>query len=175
MFNQGLITFKSKHSLYSEKFVNYFKLSQLLLNIYLTRLDQFFQKKKEELDANYSNILRIYYCRFASHFLLSLSGSKTKVLILKKEVSTFLKSTLHLKLNKNNTIIGHVLSSSVFFLGSYLKGLVFLKLYNQRVKEKQALLKHYKRRLVLISKLKNNSQFKYSIINEKLYKFFINK
>lgn len=164
--------------LYSEKFVKDFKLSQLLLNIYLNRLDQFFQKKKEKLETNSiyrSNILRIYYCRFGFHFLLSLSGSKTKVLLFKKEVSTFLKSTLHLKLNNDKTIIRHVLSNSVFFLGSYLKGIAILKLYNQRVKEKQALIKHCKRRLVLIRKLKNNSQRKYSFINEKLYKFFINK
>ena len=64
-----------------------------------------------------SNYCRIRYVRYADDFIIGVRGTKEVALYIMKEVTNFLKSSLHLGINEEKTKLTHVYSDVAHFLG----------------------------------------------------------
>ncbi len=89
----------------------------LLLNIYLTSLDEFIDKLKE----NYARgpvPRRIYYVRYADEWVIGVEGPFQLAKKIKEDILTFLREEL--KLEQDKTKITHLGIEYAKFLGHYL-------------------------------------------------------
>jgi len=66
------------------------------------------------MDADFT---RVHYVRYADDFLVLVNGSKKLADTLKVEIGYFLKTKLSLELSEEKTLITHVATGSVRFLG----------------------------------------------------------
>jgi group II intron reverse transcriptase/maturase len=64
-----------------------------------------------------SEFTRVHYIRYADDFLVMVNGSKELANTLKTEASNFLKTRLNLELSEEKTLVTHISSESVRFLG----------------------------------------------------------
>jgi len=64
-----------------------------------------------------SNFIRVKYFRYADDFLVMINGGKELALNLKEEIRVFLKERLNLELSEAKTLITHLSSKNVRFLG----------------------------------------------------------
>jgi hypothetical protein len=90
----------------------------LLLNIYLTSLDEFIDKLKE----NYARgpvPRRIYYVRYGDEWVIGVEGPFQLAKKIKEDIITFLREELKLELEK--TKITHLGLEYAKFLGHYLR------------------------------------------------------
>ncbi|WP_199288085.1 group II intron reverse transcriptase/maturase [Culicoidibacter larvae] len=69
---------------------------------------------KDEMDPNF---LRVKYVRYADDFLILIIGSKQLANTIKSKVALFLKNELQLELNQEKTLITHLATKRVAFLG----------------------------------------------------------
>lgn len=95
-------------------------ISPILFNIYLTPLDDFIDKLKE----NYARSpfhLKIYYVRFADNWVLGVVGDDhvNELAKIQEQIKTFLTDTLKLELEKNK--LTHIERNYANFLGHYLR------------------------------------------------------
>jgi len=67
------------------------------------------------LDDNY---IRIKYVRYADDFIVGVRGPKELARRIQKEISTFLKSQLHLSVNQDKTKLTHTYYNKARFLGT---------------------------------------------------------
>jgi RNA-directed DNA polymerase len=97
-------------------------LSPLLANIYLSELDEWFEKNYTGLNYNDKNRRRkrhegnAFYLRYADDFVVAWNGPKAGAEQLKAELATFLREHLGLELSVEKTRITHV-SDGYDFLG----------------------------------------------------------
>jgi len=68
----------------------------------------------DPMDPNY---IRVKYFRYADDFLVMINGSKELARTLKENIGVFLKESLHLELSEEKTLITHLSSENVRFLG----------------------------------------------------------
>jgi hypothetical protein len=64
-----------------------------------------------------SDFTRVHYIRYADDFLVLINGSKELADTLKMEIGDFLKTKLKLELSEEKTLVTHMASESVRFLG----------------------------------------------------------
>lgn len=64
-----------------------------------------------------SEYVRVNYIRYADDFLVMVNGSKALASTIKAEIGEFLKSRLKLELNEQKTLITHLTTQRVRFLG----------------------------------------------------------
>jgi group II intron reverse transcriptase/maturase len=64
-----------------------------------------------------SEFIRVHYIRYADDFLVLVNGNKELANTLKMEISDFLKTRLNLELSDEKTLITHLRTESVRFLG----------------------------------------------------------
>jgi retron-type reverse transcriptase len=64
-----------------------------------------------------SNFTRVHYIRYADDFLVLVNGGKELANTLKTEIGNFLKTRLNLELSDEKTLITHMGTESVKFLG----------------------------------------------------------
>lgn len=91
--------------------------SDLLLNIYLTYLDEFIYKLKENY-ARGSEPMRIYYVRYVDEWVIGVEGPFQLAKKIKEDILTFLR--VELKLEQEETKITHLGKEYAKFLGHYL-------------------------------------------------------
>ena len=89
----------------------------LLLNIYLTYLDEFIYKLKENY-ARGSEPMRIYYVRYVDEWVIGVEGPFQLAKKIKEDILTFLR--VKLKLEQEETKITHLGKEYAKFLGHYL-------------------------------------------------------
>lgn len=90
------------------------KLSILLLNIYLHKLDLYIINQKKEIEFSQKNpssnkiktpnFYLINYTRYATTILLAISGPKWLTLFIHSNIQTYLKSNLHVSQNTTEII-----------------------------------------------------------------------
>jgi group II intron reverse transcriptase/maturase len=68
----------------------------------------------DPVDTGY---IRVHYVRYADDFLVLINGNKELALTLKAEIGEFLKGKLDLELSEEKTLISHISSENVRFLG----------------------------------------------------------
>jgi hypothetical protein len=61
--------------------------------------------------------IRTRYVRYADDFIVGFRGSKEIAIKVKKEISFFLKSTLHLVVNEEKSKLINTYSEKAYFLG----------------------------------------------------------
>ena len=83
------------------------------------RIRRAYQKGLSKTDYNDHNFIRIFYARYADHFLFGVIGSKLIVKKVQNRISQFLQSSLHLEVTK--TAITHSTAGMVNFLGMSLR------------------------------------------------------
>lgn len=107
--------------------------------------------------ANYKDpdYRRLYFVRYADDFLLALSGPKNLASEIFKEVSTFLRSDLHLEISREKSRIGHVTDNPANFAGMRLFG-VSARNLNKRSKKRHQAMSKYRRRLVKLARDSRN-------------------
>jgi group II intron reverse transcriptase/maturase len=69
---------------------------------------------KDPMDPGY---IRIKYTRYADDFVVMIIGSKRLAEEVREQITTFLKTELHLELSKEKTVITNLTSERVRFLG----------------------------------------------------------
>lgn len=70
---------------------------------------------------NSSQCYKIYYVRYADHFIIGVNGPHSLALKIKDLVSTFLKDSLHLFLNDKNSKITSAIYDRALFLGTHIR------------------------------------------------------
>lgn len=84
--------------------------------IYSSKIRQL-AKEGIKSTINDNNFIRVRYIRYADDFLIGVRGSKEIALKIFKEVSTFLKSNLHLLLDSEKTKLIYTIGNKIEFLG----------------------------------------------------------
>jgi group II intron reverse transcriptase/maturase len=84
-----------------------------------TRADEILQEMRklpscETMDSGY---IRVRYVRYADDFLVLINGGKALASTLKAETGEFLKDKLNLELSEEKTLVTHLASNNVRFLG----------------------------------------------------------
>jgi group II intron reverse transcriptase/maturase len=74
-------------------------------------------RKLPSHDPMDSGYVRVHYVRYADDWLVLINGSKALASTLKAEIRDFLKDRLHLELSEEKTLITHLSSDNVRFLG----------------------------------------------------------
>lgn len=69
---------------------------------------------RDDMDEDFK---RIYYTRYADDFVIFIHGSKQDAFKIKHYLAQFLKNKLKLELNMNKTLITHIRTEKVNFLG----------------------------------------------------------
>jgi group II intron reverse transcriptase/maturase len=64
-----------------------------------------------------TGFIRVHYVRYADDFLVMVNGSKAIASALKAEIGGFLKDKLNLELSEEKTLVTHLASNNVRFLG----------------------------------------------------------
>lgn len=81
--------------------------------------EEFAQQRRSlpSLDNHDPNFRRLRYIRYADDFILSFIGSRAEAEVIKQEISAFLKSSLHLEMSTEKTLITNAHSEHAQFLG----------------------------------------------------------
>ncbi len=74
-------------------------------------------RKLHSVNPMDSDFTRVHYVRYADDFLVWVNGSKELANTLKTDIGNFLKAKLNLELSEEKTLITHVATESVRFLG----------------------------------------------------------
>lgn len=96
-------------------------ISPILFNIYLTPLDEFIDKLKENYARSPFHI-KIYYVRFANEWVIGVVGDEynhKELVKIQEQIKTFIKDKLKLELEKNK--LTHLGRDYANFLGHYLR------------------------------------------------------
>jgi hypothetical protein len=64
-----------------------------------------------------SDFTRVHYIRYADDFLVLVNGGKELAKNLKMEIGDFLRTKLKLELSEEKTLVTHMATESVRFLG----------------------------------------------------------
>jgi group II intron reverse transcriptase/maturase len=106
--------------------------SPILANIYLHQLDEYMEKicvqisteigsksyqslpSHDPFDQDY---IKVKYIRYADDFVVMIIGSKRLAEQIRRDIKDFLEQELQLELNLEKTVITHLLSQRVRFLG----------------------------------------------------------
>jgi hypothetical protein len=79
------------------------------------------EKKHSKLDWKnvlyLSEYIKVHYVRYADDFLVLVNGNKELASTLKAEIGEFLRDKLRLELSEEKTLITHVSSENIRFLG----------------------------------------------------------
>lgn len=83
------------------------------------RAEQLAQQRRSlpSQDTHDPNFRRLRYIRYADDFILSFAGSRAEAEVIKEEISAFLKTTLHLEMSAEKTLITNARSEYARFLG----------------------------------------------------------
>jgi RNA-directed DNA polymerase len=101
-------------------------LSPLLANIYLNELDTYMAQNysgfssKEKTTRRSKRMANFVYIRYADDFIVMSNGRKAEAEELKRELTSFLKDELKLKLSEDKTRITH-LNDGFRFLGFWIQ------------------------------------------------------
>ena len=84
-----------------------------------TRADEILKemRKLPSRETMDSGFIRVRYVRYADDFLVLVNGDKALTLTLKTEIGEFLKDKLNLELSEEKTLVTHLSSNNVRFLG----------------------------------------------------------
>lgn len=94
-------------------------LAPLLLNIYLTSLDEFFDKLKEKYGRALEPRSRIYYVRHGDEWVIGVAGPFKLAKNIKEDIKTYLREEV--KLEEVETNIRHLGREYAKFLGHYVR------------------------------------------------------
>ena len=125
--------------------------------VQLKRLRRNRVRKAQKEGVTYSdfkdpNFVRLYYARYADDFLLALSGPKALASQLRKEISDFLFSDLHLKVSEEKSKLGHAVSNQAQFVGMNLQAVPANKLPLRPTRGKIQAMKKYRKRIIYAAK-----------------------
>lgn len=97
-------------------------LTPILLNIYLTSLDEFINKLQENYVRDHHPELRgrIYYVRYGDEWVIGVVGSFQLAKKIKEDIRTYLWEELKLELSPDNSNITHLGREYAKFLGHYV-------------------------------------------------------
>lgn len=128
-----------------------------LSQVQLRRLRRSRVRKAQKEGITYSdykdpNFVRLYYARYADDFLLALSGPKVLANQLRKEISDFLFSDLHLKVSEEKSKLGHAISNQAQFVGMNLQAVPANKLPLRPTRGKIQAMKKYRKRVIHAAK-----------------------
>lgn len=96
--------------------------------------------------------VRLYYSRYADDFLVALSGPKTLAIQIRKDITDFLHSDLHLEISEEKSNLGHVMDNHATFVGMRLSIVPAAKLPQRSTKGIQA-MKKYRKRILFQAKM----------------------
>lgn len=96
-------------------------ISPMLANIYLSKLDDYVGKLREEIEQSAAreqpDSIRVQYIRYADNWLIGVSGSKATANLVQEKVKHFLKETLRLDVREAHTRVANARREAVSFLG----------------------------------------------------------
>jgi hypothetical protein len=97
------------------------------------------RKKKISPLLVYNSFISIKYVRYLDIFLLSIRGPESLAIKIKKKLIFFLKSELHLCIDKEKTELLPLFKNNIVFCGVQIQGTPYLKINNSKEKQTDCL------------------------------------
>jgi Type II intron maturase/Reverse transcriptase (RNA-dependent DNA polymerase) len=150
------------------KLLNKYSLQILKTYRGLGSQEKFISEKKKDFfnhHEKYSKIKninltdrRIQYARYADNIIIGITGPRKFAMYVRKEIDTFIKSDLHLKINKNEII--HRDQNPITFLGHNVQFINFHGKIRTKKKQLEAIFR-YKNKTIQNLKSKENRIVKF--------------
>jgi retron-type reverse transcriptase len=150
------------------KLINKYSLQMLKTYRDLGSQEKFISEKKKDFlnhHEKYSKIKninltdrRIQYARYADNIIIGIIGPRKFAMYVRKEIDTFIKSDLHLKINKNEII--HRDQYPITFLGHNIQLINFQRKIRTKKKQLEAIFR-YKNKTIQNLKSKENRIVKF--------------
>ncbi|XP_051148337.1 nuclear intron maturase 3, mitochondrial [Andrographis paniculata] len=170
-------------------------LTSILINIYFHSFDKEIQEFRLEMnksnpkfhenelvleDSNSGSVfykpLKIYAVRYLDEILIMTSGTKTFTMDLKNRIVKFLEQILHLKVDRQRTVIHSAVSEKILFMGMELRAVAPSVIRPPMTeKAKRARKKYLRQKEVRLMELKNARERNRKKLGMKLLKHVFKK